>query len=43
MLQIQRRDGKWIDAVPIANTVVVMMADFMERWTSGNLLAAVQY
>ena len=41
LLQVQRRDGEWIDADPIPNTVLVNIADMMQRWTSDKLISAV--
>jgi len=43
MWQIERRDGSWTDAVPIPNTVLVNVADLMQRWTSDTLSSAVRY
>jgi isopenicillin N synthase-like dioxygenase len=34
-LQVQRRDGTWLDAPPIADTWVVNVADLLSRWTNG--------
>jgi isopenicillin N synthase-like dioxygenase len=33
-LQVQRRDGGWIDAPPIANTYVINIGDMLMRWTN---------
>jgi len=41
VLQVQRRDGEWIDADPIPNTVLINIADMMQRWTSDKLISAV--
>jgi len=41
VLQVQRRDGEWIDANPIPNTVLINIADMMQRWTSDKLTAVV--
>ena len=41
MLQIESRDGSWVDAVPVPNTVVVMVADLLTRWTSDRLVSPV--
>jgi len=40
-VQVERRDGSWIDAIPIPNTVLVNIADLMQRWTSDRLISAV--
>jgi len=42
VLQIQRRNGEWIDAVPIPNTILVNIADLMQRWTSDKLVSSVR-
>ncbi|MDB1122653.1 isopenicillin N synthase family dioxygenase [Vibrio algarum] len=34
-LQVQNVDGDWIDAVPIAGSLVVNIGDLMQRWTNG--------
>jgi len=41
VVQIQRRDGQWVDAVPIPDTVLVNVADLLQRWTSDYLVSAV--
>jgi isopenicillin N synthase-like dioxygenase len=33
-LQVQGRDGEWVDAVPIADTFVINIGDLMARWTN---------
>lgn len=33
-LQVQRRDGTWIDAVPVPNTYVINIGDMLMRWTN---------
>lgn len=38
-LQVKSPDGQWIDAVPMANTVVVNIADLLQRWTADRLLS----
>ena len=43
MLQVQRRDGEWIDAHPIPNTVLINIADMMQRWTADRLISTVKY
>jgi len=41
VLQVQRRDGVWIDAGPIPNTVLINTADMMQRWTSDRIISVV--
>jgi len=41
-LQVKSPDGQWIDAVPIASTVLVNIADLMQRWTADRLLSTVR-
>jgi len=38
---VKSPDGRWIDAVPIANTVLVNIADMLQRWTADLLLSTV--
>ncbi|KAF9453148.1 Clavaminate synthase-like protein [Macrolepiota fuliginosa MF-IS2] len=33
-LQVQNASGKWIDAIPVAGTVVVNLGDQFSRWTN---------
>jgi len=33
-LQVQDRDGNWLDATPVANSFVVNIGDLMQRWTN---------
>jgi len=40
-MQVKTPDGQWIDAPPIANTVLVNIADLMQRWTADRLLSTV--
>jgi len=39
--QVKATDGPWIEAVPMANTVLVNIADLMQRWTADRLLSTV--
>lgn len=34
-LQVQAKDGRWLEAPPIPGTLVVNIGDMMERWTNG--------
>ena len=34
-LQVQNRDGEWIEAPPIEGTLIVNVADLLSRWTNG--------
>jgi len=36
-LEVQMRDGSWIAAPPIDNTLVINIGDLIERWTDGRL------
>ena len=38
-LQVQRRDGGWIEAAPIQGTLVCNIGDLLERWTNGVLIS----
>jgi len=38
---VKSPEGQWIDAVPKANTVLVIIADLMQRWAADRLLATV--
>jgi isopenicillin N synthase-like dioxygenase len=38
-LQVATRNGDWIDATPIEDTVVVNIADLMQRWTADKLVS----
>jgi len=40
-VQVQRRDGGWVDAVPIPNTVLINIGDLLQRWTSDKLISTV--
>jgi isopenicillin N synthase-like dioxygenase len=33
-LQVQRRDGSWLDVPPVAGALVVNVGDMMQRWTN---------
>jgi len=39
--QVKTTAGRWIEAVPMANTVLVNIADLMQRWTADRLLSTV--
>jgi len=39
---VKTTDGRWIQAVPVANTVLVNVADTMQRFTADRLLAGVR-
>jgi len=41
IVQVQRRDGEWVDAVPIPNTVLINIGDLLQRWTSDKLISTV--
>jgi len=34
-LQVQTKDGEWIEAPPIEGTLIVNVADLLHRWTDG--------
>ena len=34
-LQVETRDGQWIEAPPIEGTLIVNVADLLHRWTNG--------
>jgi isopenicillin N synthase-like dioxygenase len=38
-LQVQSRDGDWIDAPPIPGTFVVNIADELQRWSNDRLIS----
>lgn len=39
-LQLQLKNGEWMDVEPVKNGIVVQVADMLERWTNGLLPAA---
>lgn len=38
-LQVATRAGEWVDAVPIDSTVLVNIADLLQRWTADQLVS----
>jgi isopenicillin N synthase-like dioxygenase len=38
-LQIQTRDGRWLDAQQIDGAILVNTGEFLNRWTNGRFLA----
>ena len=40
-MQALRRDGVWIDALPIPDTMLVNVGDMLERWTNGTFVSTV--
>lgn len=38
-LEVQNRAGRWIEATPIAGSLVVNIGDMMQRWTSGRYVS----
>ena len=38
-LQVRKRSGDWIAAMPIENTFVCNIGDLLERWTNGRLVS----
>lgn len=40
-LEVQRRDGSWMEATPIPDTVLVNAGQFLERWSAGGIKATV--
>jgi hypothetical protein len=40
--QVKNRVGRWIDAVPIEDCVVVNIGDLMQRWTTDRLVSNVR-
>jgi len=39
--QVATRAGEWVDAVPIDSTVLVNIADLLQRWTADQLVSTV--
>lgn len=40
-LQVQRKDGKWIDAIPKENELVINVGDMLERLTNNKLRSTI--
>ena len=40
-LQVQRRDGSWLDIAPIPGALVVNTGDMMQRWTNDRWLSTM--
>lgn len=40
-LQVQRKDGEWIDAIPNENELVINVGDMLERHTNGKLKSTI--
>lgn len=40
-LQVQRKDGKWIDAIPKKNELVINVGDMLERHTNNRLRSTI--
>jgi isopenicillin N synthase-like dioxygenase len=38
-LQVKTRGGQWIDAAPVADSILVNIGDLMQRWTSDRLIS----
>ena len=38
-LQVLKRSGDWIEAMPIEGTFVCNIGDLLERWTNGKLVS----
>lgn len=42
-LEAKTREGRWVRAEPIANTVLVMTGDLIQRWTANRIMAVVHH
>ena len=40
-LEVQARDGTWLEASPIEDTFVINIGDMMDWWTGGQFVSAV--
>lgn len=40
-LQVRRRDGTWIEAPPVPNTLVCNIGDLLQRWTNDRFVSTV--
>ncbi|CAF1188291.1 unnamed protein product [Adineta steineri] len=40
-LQVKNKKGEWIDARPIENTIVINIADTMQRWTNDVFVSTI--
>ena len=38
-LEVQRRDGAWIAAQPVAGTFIINIGDMLARWTNGHFVS----
>ncbi len=40
-LQVRRRDGEWIEALPIPGTIVCNIGDLLQRWSNDRFVSTV--
>ena len=42
IVQVVNREKKFVSAMPIPGTIIVNIADLMQRWTAGKFISTVR-